>query len=157
MWPSYGVATPPGLLAHRNCISELSNEVYTISVGQVSSSGYMSCQTLIFCCSWNFTTKTASFFNCSFLTARIFRTTCATEKIYTSFESPEIQLSWARGTKDVADKQSRHAHFNKNDWVSLKWVWRLYLGATASVLLAHTSWITGVSNEVYNLSVAQGI
>ena len=100
-------------------------------------------------------TKTVGFFNRSFLTARIFRTTCATEKIYTSFESPEIQLSWARGTKDVAEKQSRHAHFNKNDWVSLKWAWRFYLGATASVLLAHTSWITGLSNEVYNLSVAQ--
>ena len=34
-WPLYELATPPELLAHKNCISGLSNEVYNVSVQQL--------------------------------------------------------------------------------------------------------------------------
>ena len=49
-----------------------------------------------------FSTKTDVFFNRSTLTARTFLTTCATEKLCTSFESPNIQLSGSLYTKGIA-------------------------------------------------------
>ena len=34
-WPLYELATPPELLAHKNCISGLSNEIHYVSLVQV--------------------------------------------------------------------------------------------------------------------------
>ena len=91
VWPSYGVATPPGLLAHRNCISGLSNEVYNVSVQQLvleiqAVKVERSKKKL------NLLSKTGSFFDRSTLMSRITCKNCRTEKLNTSMESPDIQL-----------------------------------------------------------------
>ena len=90
-WPLYELATPPELLAHKNCISGLSNEVYNVSVQQlvleiraVKVERSKKKPVLL--------RKSGFFFDRSTLTARISRTSCRTETLYTSFESPDTQL-----------------------------------------------------------------
>ena len=90
-WPLYELATPPELLAHKNCISGLSNEIHNVSLVQVileiqAVKVERSKKKL------NLLSKTGSFFDRSTLTPVISRATCATEKLYTSLESPNYQL-----------------------------------------------------------------
>ena len=103
VWPSYGIATPPVLLADRNWVSGLSNEIYNVSEGQVTLEiravkvERSKKKPVLLRKSW-------FFFDRSSFTARIFWRPYVTDKLYTSLKSPNIQLLWARRTKDVASK-----------------------------------------------------
>ena len=107
MWVPPKLATPLDRLVHMNCISGLSNEVYNVSVGQlvleirafkVERSKKKS----------DFLSKTGFFFDRSTLTARISRTSCHTETLYASFESPDTQLLLARRARGVATPYDSH-------------------------------------------------
>ena len=80
-----------GLLAHKSLVSGLSNEVYNVSVQQlvleiraVKVERSKKKPVLL--------RKSGFFFDRSTLTARISRTSCRTETLYTSFKSPNLQL-----------------------------------------------------------------
>ena len=101
-WPLYELATPPELLANKNCILGLSNEVYNVSVQQLvleirAVKVERSKKT-------RFTKEIGLFFDRSTLTARISRTSCCTETLYTSFESHDTQLLWARRARALVSK-----------------------------------------------------
>ena len=90
-WSLYELATPPELLAHKNCISGLSNEIHNVSLVQVileiqAVKVERSKKKL------NLLSKTGSFFDRSTLTCRITCKNCRTGKLNTSMESPDIQL-----------------------------------------------------------------
>ena len=106
-WPLYELATPPELLAHKNCISGLSNEIHNVSLVQVILE-IQAVKVERLKKKLNLLSKTGSFFDCSTLMARISRTIYVPELLYTSLESPNMQLFGGLKTWGVA-LQSKQA------------------------------------------------